>query len=191
MDDLVQFLVIIFFALTAFLVNWLKRRGEDRAGGPPAQPRSPEETDQPPPASSWEEELRRLLEGKSEEPRVPPPRPPPIVVHEPTPAAPPPAPQTWTPSGTQAAPTPPPVPSMMTAEDYERRLAEEQAELEHLRQRTRAFEQVERIEAPVARSSRAIELARQWVKRPDSLRAAMVVSVILGPPKGLDEQTTF
>jgi hypothetical protein len=204
MDELL--IPIVIFAVT-ILSGWLQKRAqrkqeaEEQAAGEqletpsrsPAAPPvagSPSSTpsSRPPVVVDWERELRRMLEGDTSEPEPPPvvtqpqPQPAPPVVHRP---APPPLPDARTPEPAARASSSP-SPLHHSDEAYRRAQQIQHSTADHLRktvERTRAHAAA-RIETRPA--SKAREAAIRLVQRPEAVRNAVVVALILGPPKALE-----
>jgi hypothetical protein len=152
-----------------------------------------------PTASNWEEELRRML---GEAPAAPPPRapqPPPIVVVQPKPQPPP------VPVYTPARPEPEPV---YAEENYEE-LVTPAPRLGQLSEASIAYERASQLHANVAEQLRQIKLqtqqhsvisARQpqrarsqdagkvvqMLRNPHTVRQAIIASMVLNPPKALE-----
>ena len=186
--SVIQFLIVLGVMIVWGILDWLKKRVRAQD---PGKTWTTTETSQPPaprPArkTDWEEELRRVLGGE----QSPPPSPPPVIVyHEPR-ATPP-----------LAAPTPPravtmraepkaalavPVPGFaQSIEAYQRASQLDVKMAEHLSQiaeqvRTHAVEQKEKA------SAAEIVQGISFVRDPQSIRSALVASVILGAPRGLE-----
>lgn len=199
MDELL--IPIVIFAVT-ILSGWLQKRAqrkqeaEEQAAGEqletpsrsPAAPPvagSPSSTpsSRPPVVVDWERELRRMLEGDTSEPE-----PPPVVTQpQPQPAPPPlrPAADVRTPEPAARASSSP-SPLHHSDEAYRRAQQIQHSTADHLRktvERTRAHAPA-RIETRPA--SKAREAAIRLVQRPEAVRNAVVVALILGPPKALE-----
>ncbi|HMJ90763.1 MAG TPA: hypothetical protein VK530_13165 [Candidatus Acidoferrum sp.] len=190
---------ILIFAAFALLARWLKSKAQkesadeyhDLPRGPQPHAPSQRQRQQPkaPPVSrskSWEEELRDLLENRQAPPPVRRDVPPPIVY------APPPPLPSYEEEGALSHTT-----ALEKAHLHVRAaLRETDARLEHaskLQQRiAHRFQEGAHRHGKVAfvhhaERSATIRRAVQLVQDRDGLRAAMVASVILGPPRGLDE----
>jgi hypothetical protein len=208
METLITILIFIGIAIFS---SWLKRRQQADEDQP--WPTSPTKRSTPPPSApasqrpaqprptksvSWEEELRRLLEG--EQPAAPPP--PPVIVHEPrrVPAPPPLPTAPARPTRPAARPVITPVleideeqvgipvqlPGLTeSASAYERATQLDLKVAERLRQ---ASDQVTKHSVtPVARTERRQGTAVAALFRDrTSLRAAMIASFVLGPPKAIE-----
>lgn len=188
MEQLITLLVVGAFWLLPTLIEKLRERRASREANDPgrAPPTRREASAQEDPGpESWEEELRRLLEG-SPAPRPPEPS---VPAHVPPPLPAPPLAQ--------------PIPA--------RRIAPSVAEeMDPLEASTRAYFKASQVEnattallsAATAKSDRPATRAfltsslrpaaspvgisaRQLLKNRQSLREAMVASVILGPPRAL------
>jgi hypothetical protein len=180
-----------------------QRPASGQRPGPTAPPPPP----QPQPAtSSWEEELRRLLQGDRPTPPSPQPIPPPVPPSPPHPRpSPPPVPASPRPVAAspydtrRPVPKPPAAPSAplphfrpaaldRSAAAYQRasHLAESVAG------RMREVERRTQIHEPGAARvrrkpvSREINAARSLLQSPQAARQAVIASVILGPPRGLE-----
>ena len=194
MDTLIT--IVIFIAI-AIVSSWLKKKQAPDESWPdqpapplPGQPQRPAPP-RPKPAS-WEEELRKLLEG--DEPAQPPP--PPVVVYEkPKPVRPPPV-----------APRPvvPPRPAPVLVKDDEG--VGLPVRLPSLTQSSQAYQRASQLDLKVAERlrqigqqvtlhtavqttevvSREILLAKSMLRNRDTLRSAIVASVILSSPKAFE-----
>ncbi len=190
--SVVQFLVVLGIMIVWGILDWLKKRARAQD---PGKTWTTTETSQPPaprPArkTDWEEELRRVLGGE----QSPPPSPPPVIVyHEPraTPPLPAPTPLTRLPRAVTMRveakePVAVPVPGFVQSiEAYQRASQLDVKMAEHLSQiaeqvRTHAVEQKEKA------SAAEIVQGISFVRDPQSIRSALVASVILGQPRGLD-----
>ena len=187
---LVQFLIVLGVMIVWGILDWLKKRVRAQD---PGKSWTTTETNQPPaprPArkTDWEEELRRVLGGEQSPPPV-------IVYQEPraTPPLPAPTPVTRLPLPRAVAmrveakePVAVPVPGFaQSIEAYQRASQLDVKMAEHLSQiaeqvRTHAVEQKEKASA--AEIVQGISLVRD----PQSIRSALVASVILGQPRGLE-----
>jgi hypothetical protein len=152
----------------------------------------------------WQEELRRLLEGDQPRPAPPPPPlpPPPPVVPSPVPVfdAPPPVPD-----------VPPPQPEIVTTSETQDvsiggrgRLQESAAAflrgtqvIETAEARLQsALEQVASAKpaavgrATLRRSAETAARLREMLGNPTSLRQAILASIVLGPPRSLEERAS-
>ena len=171
------------------ILDWLKKRVRAQD---PGKTWTTTETSQPPaprPArkTDWEEELRRVLGDV----RSPPPSPPPVIVYHETRATPPfasptPLPRAVTMRAEPKAALPVPVPGFaQSIEAYQRASQLDVKMAEHLSQiaeqvRTHAVAQKEKA------SAAEIVQGISFVRDPQSIRSALVASVILGAPRGLD-----
>jgi len=212
--SLIQFLVVIGFALLTALYNWFKKKQEAKGqqetwtdepprSTPPGGGRPPikQPVSAPPPKSvSWEEELRRLLEGN--QPAAP--SPPPVIVRE-APRRPPPLP---------AAPAPVvPRPVVVRQTPLVMRPVDEQdiglpVNLPGLTQSARAYQTASQLDVKMAEHLRQVDervsrhktaaivravspdVARAMglLRTPHALRSAVIAYAILGPPKALEIQ---
>ncbi len=206
---------VLVFVIIAGLSSWLKKkqRADEDNGSLSSRPssasrnpqrRPPPMASSPPRATSWEDELRRLLQGEPEAPATPPPvivsSAPPPQLH-PQPGAslrPPTLPAARTPRRAPIRPTRPLEVALtvsssgfqegMKAQEIQEKTKELDRQVqkqmrmlgEHLRHQTAE------MEAPKAAAERL--LARAMLRDRQSIRAAMVVSAILGPPKALEGQ---
>jgi hypothetical protein len=209
MEKLIFLIVIV--VITALHSWWKKKHGEPEEGDQPwpGQPQRPGQPPQrrppgtaprpapPPKATNWQEELRRLLEGETA-PR-PQPAPPPVL------AQPPPLPR---PPRQQPAAPPPflartqiPVPD--EGREQETGLPVKMPSLEqsaqaYLHARTldaRITERLKQVEQAVIshpkpqirrETSAAVRHGLALLRDRPSQRAAIIASVILGPPKALE-----
>lgn len=202
--SLTQFLITMAIFAGVAIYNWLKRRHEsgeptDTSGEPPKPPpvRSPRPTISPPPSGSkpsprkidWEAELRRMLEGTLPVPQQPPelPRPQP---HPTPPSEPPPLPVLRrAPVGPSMEEQDRGLPVTLGTLDSPARSYQQASQLnvevsERLRQ---VGQQIEVHPTRLQTSPSSVEIAQALalVRNRRSLRAAVMVSVILGPPKSL------
>jgi hypothetical protein len=191
-------ITIAIFVVVAIISSWLKKKQEPEDESWPGQPppplpgRADRSGERPPPrtkAASWEEELRKLLEG--EEPAHPPP--PPVIVYDvPKPVRPPPP--------RPAAPRPAPV---IERDEQDIGLP---VHLPPLTQSVQAYQRASQLDVQVAERLRQIEQqvtrhtiapkaewvsaeilrAKSMLRSRDSLRSAIVATVILGPPKAFE-----
>jgi len=192
--SVIQFLIVLGVMIVWGILDWLKKRVRAQD---PGKTWTTTETSQPPaprPArkTDWEEELRRVLGGEQS---PPPSQPPVIVYHEPR-ATPPlaaprpvtrlPLPRAVTMRVEAKEPVAVPVPGFaQSIEAYQRASQLDVKMAEHLSQiaeqvRTHAAEQKEKASA--AEIVQGISLVRD----PQSIRSALVASVILGQPRGLE-----
>jgi hypothetical protein len=188
-NDLIQFLIVAGIALVTALYNWLKKRRPppDEAGPPPAPARPVVKTE------SWEEELRRLLQGEEESP------PPPIILREAPRPEPPPLPRPALarpparivrPGAEEEEPMdrglPVPLPGLArSAEAYARGSQLESRVAEQLRRVGELVTSHARIREVRTLNPAAVRV-RTMLRGRDSLRTAVVASLILGPPKGFE-----
>jgi len=185
---LLQFLIVLGIMIVWGILDWLKKRVRAQD---PGKTSTTTETRQPPaprPArkTDWEEELRRVLAGEQSSP----PSPPPVIVYEeprprPPIAAPPPPRAVTMRAAPKAAPTVPVPGFAQSIEAYQRASQLDVKMAEHLSQiaeqvRTHAVEQKEKA------SAAEIVQGISFVRDPLSIRSALVASVILGPPRGLE-----
>jgi hypothetical protein len=209
MDSLITTIVIIVIAAVA---TWFKKLGqpkedEDSRTRRPLNPSSqPRPSSTPRPQSgpvSWEEELRRLLEGET--PAAPPPtRPPPVVITQaprPIPVAPPPLPRPT------FAPQPPrPVPVIISTPPVPVAYQTPSRPLATFQESSQAYERASTLGSTVSQHiesvpGQAVQLttvARNQVspelqqavslfQNARSARQAIIASIILGPPKALEQ----
>ena len=209
-------LTIVFFIVAAILSAIMKKKQSDATDEEswPREPSSHQPAERPgttpaPRRESWEDELRRLLEGKttarptaSPPPPVPPPPPPPLPPTSPSvPSAPKPsrsAPPAWL-SKVEARKEQ----AARKVKDLREKRSEVsirlQKSMDHLRQASqlddraamtirraanRIHFQEEKIQ--VAKTPGEIKDALNLLQSRESLRTAMIASVILGPPKALE-----
>lgn len=196
-----KLIFVIAIVVISMIHSWLQKRKEqpeeESSPWPKPQPRHP---NAPPPlnrppqpapkAGNWEEELRRLLQGgEPARPR------PPVVI-----AAPPPLPRTPSarprvvpapvvtvePDGDMDTGLPVRMPTLeksaqafLRASSLEARVAEHMRGVD-ARVTSHAAPEIKRTKAPEVREALALVRGRQ------SQRAAIIASVILGPPKALE-----
>lgn len=200
-DKLTQFLIFLAIAIGSAIFNWLKKKGHDdldeeglppQAMPPRKPPAQPPKVPAPPQnfPSTLQEQVRRILEERARQalppaPRQPPPAPPKRV-----------APPTVPPVA--RAPKKPPI--VTRVEEEERGIA---VHLQGLRESARAYEQAKgldrKVGAQLAEVKKRIEAhpavkvlshagpetayARSLLRNPQTLRATVIASVVLGPPK--------
>jgi hypothetical protein len=205
---------LIIFVAISLLASWAqkKQRESQEENAPPPTPRRRVPPGRVPPpierrpaddeSTNWEEELKRLLEGKfpgsEEEPAPPPPivaqqrppPPPPVAAQQRSPAAAPP-PADFSESTYQLERSPvevafkPLTGLTESAQAYDRASNLDEAVEARLRQVTRAPVQATRVEPRQATAS--AQQARALLSRPDTLRGAILASIVLGPPRALSE----
>ncbi len=191
------FITLLVFAAIAGISALLRKRQEKEAReeqqreeqGAPGAPVPPRR-----PAASWEEQMRRLLTG--EEPAPPHPAPPPIPSRPPGPEP-----------GRLPSPTPPIIPMPKSVPQTRRNVMEEaralqtsllaQAEETYRRTAEMARQTPDRLRQPIRRpvTPPAVgklrfteaELAVNLLRDRISIRAVVLASVILGPPKAFGE----
>ena len=194
-SGLIKFAIIVAIAIGSTIFNWMKKRAEIEQ-----QRRQPPPPDAPPPKqTNWEEELRRVLAGEEPSAPAPPPIPPPVPVMRPVVVAPPARPIAL--ASPRPRPLPPPRPVEINEEDvglpvhmptlaesaqaYLRASQLESKVAAHMGQIDDQVRQhkLAKITKPVSPEIRqALSLLRD---RP-SVRSALIASVILGPPRGLE-----
>jgi hypothetical protein len=195
---------LIFLAII-MAVSWLQKKQQEQEQDhdtpplpPRPRPRTPGQPSpgprpaEPPRPLSWEEELKHLLEGTRPQP---PPPPPPVITQNrmPTPSAPPALPPP------RRAPAGPPAPAERNPVEVtfaalpglseSDQAYQEASHLDlkvqhHLREVTQKRVGTTRVvhRAASREASGAVNLVRQR----DSIRSAILASVILGPPRGLE-----
>jgi hypothetical protein len=208
MDSLITTIVIVVIAAIA---TWFKKLGqpkdtdEDSRARRPMNPQGqsrPSASPRPPSGPvSWEEELRRLLEGGT--PSAPPPmRPPPVVITQ-APRAIPPAPPLPRPT---FAPPPRPVPVIITPPPVPIYGETRPRQLATFQESSTAYERASSLGSIVSQHiesvpGQAIQLttvvrnqtspellqAIALFKNARSARQAIIASIILGPPKALEQ----
>ena len=198
-------LTLLLFVIIAGVSSWLKKKqqpedSDSRSEPPASAPPTPKRGSPAQPSSapsrplSWEEELRRLLQGKPETP------PPVIVRQEPAPPA-------------RSRPSPPrPTPPRVPTAPRPGRLVREKmpthltevAKLEETQEKARELErkmhhrlspaQVSRPQAVEVRGAKATaerSAAQAMLRDRHSIRSAVMVSTILGPPRALDDRPAY
>jgi hypothetical protein len=190
--DFIGLFVFVLVAIVSMLFKKKEKQEEDFDLPPELKPRRP----QPPPvAKSWEAELRRLLENR--------PPPPPVVRHAPPPtpvSAPPPiAPSPWAERESHAPVSPPARarhPESAAAFTAEGEMCEPDAQFAgatHLQERVAHHladvtrHRVSSTQVQHRGASREAAHARELVRTPRGARAAIIASIILGPPKALEQ----
>jgi hypothetical protein len=205
---------LVIFLLIAAISSWLKRRqggqeeGEPmppppRRSRPAGLPQEPPVAEEPAKPLSWEEELRRLLEGQPPETQAPP-APPPVIVESPRPApmaAPPPLPETpahrhrsvfdvieeKSPVELEVEPDFRPLPELTeSAQAYQRASQLGRTVEEHLREVTEHRVGTTSVQRKAGTPEAVTALA--WVRHRQSLRSALLTSIILGPPRALADE---
>ncbi len=214
MDSLITAIVIVVIAAIA---TWFKKLGQPKDTDEetrmrrsittprPTQPGQPRPFAQPRPQSgpvSWEEELRRLLEGGT--PAAPlPVRPPPVVITQAPrsiPPAPPPLPRPT------FAPPPRPVPVIISQAPVPASFEARPRQLATFAESSQAYERASALGSTVAqhiesvpgqavqltmvvRNQTSPELLRavSLFQNARSARQAIIASIILGPPKALEQ----
>jgi len=197
MEALIAILIFVGGAIWN-VIQKRKQEQEDAKPWVPPMPRRdgtqppPAQSPPPQPASSWEEQLRRLLEGEREETR------PPVVVERRP--APPPLPAT-APTSSRRPQTRRPEPDFDESMDIGLPVR-----MPSLTQSAEAWQRGNQLEASVAERFRRVDQriishqpaeirnevsaelqhAIQLVRHRSTQRAAIVASVVLGPPKALE-----
>ena len=198
---LIKTLFVIVAIIASFVWSaYQKRRAEEessepllppkpKGSGPPSRPgpQRPAQQSRPTEPRSWEEELRRVLQGES--PTAPPPV---VIVREPAPAPPPlprarPAPA---PRIAEANPMdvglPVAMPSLtQSAAAHHRATHLDEAVAERMR---KVGERLATHKVALGQKTSAVEIRRALALLKDrhSQRAAIIASLILGPPKALE-----
>jgi hypothetical protein len=188
--NLIGLLIFVVIAIVSALMKKKQKDEEQTFELPPELKPRRDRSQQPPPSRSWEEELRHLLEDR--------PPPPPVVQHVPPPppmARPPVAEPVWAETYREVV-LPPPQPriepviyhrpaelseseeSFSPATHLQERVAEHMGEL--LRHRVGTTSVHRRAAAPEV--TEAVKLVRS----PRGVRAALIASIILGPPRALE-----
>jgi hypothetical protein len=207
-----SFLTALVILVISAVATWFKKRTQGdrgREGGRVGELQPPSQINRPagqrpvvsrPPQrpASWEEELRRLLEGETTASQSAPPAPPPVVVPPvPRPAVVPP-PIRVRPVVNRPVYVPP-VEAAPTFEIPKRQLGS-------LEESRKAYERASQLDKTVAQHIDRVqgapvklttvthkelspEVAQvvSLFKNPGTARRAVIASVILGPPKGLEE----
>ncbi len=205
---LIQFLVFMGVMILWGILDRLKKRGRAQGSGetgtttetrqPPTRTAGSSPADALPPLprparkTDWEEELRRLLGGDQSSP---PPTPPLIVYEQPRPTPPSAEPARMTrPPLTRAVTmrtepqvaTPVPVPGFAESiQAYQRASQLDVKMAEHLSQiaeQVRTHSAGQKVQAAAADIVQGVS----FVRDPQSIRSALVASMILGPPRGLE-----
>lgn len=204
-DSLITIIAIFLITVAANWMRKMKQQGEQPGTTPPpnvsGKPAPPSSPQTPPRPTSWEEELRRLLEGEA--PAAPPPRPnPPIVIAQPRPQlAPTSRPIQTPPVFTQPSVAPqsiaPPQPVLVTARA---------GNLASMEESKRAYERASQLDQTVSahigkipgehvkptiviRRPPPADIAQvvSLFKTSRTARQAVIASIILGPPRALEE----
>ena len=195
---------LIIFVVISLLASWAQKKQRESTGEDIPVPRPPPRVPPqrvppqrvPPPikapeeeqTTNWEEELKRLLEGRFPEPEPEPPAPPPLVTIPPAPRPPPP-PEDFSETTYQTERNPVEVAFKPLAglseslKAYQRASNLEKSVEQRLQQATHSPVAPTRVEPrPI---NPAAQRARALLKGPESLRSAILVSVIFGPPRAL------
>lgn len=200
-----KLILLLVFVIISALSSWMKKkqnREEEERPAPPARrprpasiPPSEPRSGSPKPMS-WEEELRRLLEG--EVPATPSAPPPPVVVQSRHPAPPPPLPEAAqhkhrsvfevteesSPMDVDVQPHFQPLRTLSeSVQAYEQASHLDRKVQAHLREVTERPIGTTSVQRKGSTSEAAAALA--LLRNPKSVRSAILVSMILGPPKAL------
>lgn len=190
--DFIGLFVFVLVAIVSMLFKKKEKQEDENFELPPELKRRREQA--PPVTHSWEAELRRLLEDR--------PAPPPVVRHAPpAPASvPPPVIQ---PIWDERAHIPAPAPARKRHIEPEPAFTSEGEVCEPEAQFTGATHLTERVAHHLAEVTRhrvsptkvrhsgapvEVRRARELVRTPHGARAAIIASIILGPPKALEEK---
>jgi hypothetical protein len=192
---------VLIFIVISIIASWMQKkqqqgRNEGEQPAPPPLPRrkrapgpTPTQPAEPQPLS-WEEELKRLLDGSLAEPPPPPAAPPPIIAETRRPVPPPPPPPreftestyevTRSPVEVSFKPLPPLTESVHAYADAS---SLEQKVGQHMRDVTHhPIKLTHAQQRPVSQSRGQ---ARALLGNRESLRTAILASVVLGPPRAL------
>ena len=193
-----QLIILAIIVGASLLHGWWKKKqgeGEDQSSPWPGQPEgprppTPRQQPQPPPrrAMDLEEQLRRLLQGeerKSEPPPVAPPRippPPPLprparTAHRPM-VAPPPV--------IVSVPAPAPAETLSTAAKAFLRGNQLESKVAAHMHRVGRHVTTQRVDPIQKPASPEIREAIGLLRTRKSQRAAIIASVVLGPPKAME-----
>jgi hypothetical protein len=187
--DFIGLFIFVLVAIVSMLFKKKEKQEEEFELPPELKPRQPQRRQPPPVTHSWEAELRRLLEDRPAQPpvvrhqRVPPPIQP--MWTEPQVLAPKPAParvkhrepeSAFTTEGEVCDPDP----RFAGGAHLPERVAHQLAEV--TRHRVGQTKVRQKGIAPETK------LARELVGSPHAARAAIIASIILGPPKALEGQ---
>ncbi|MDB6065940.1 MAG: hypothetical protein JWR26_2148 [Pedosphaera sp.] len=210
MDSLLTIVIII---VVASIFAWFKKLGQterekdspmDRSATPPAnqsnQPRPVARPQAQPRPTSWEEELRRLLEGDAPAPAPPPlPRQPPVVIARPVPTVPAQPIRREPLVVTRPVLVPPPVrvevtPRGLAPMDESRRAYDRGSQLDQ-----KMSDYIQKVPGQhvqptsVIHSKASLEVTQvvSLFKSARTARQALIASVILGPPKSLEQPSTL
>ncbi len=188
-NNLIGIIVAIIVTIVASLVK--KKQPEEEWELPPElKPRrdQPPKQSQTPKVSRWEEELRRVLEQPRPLPSAPPPAPPPLIYHQPPPLA---RMEEYQTTSDEGAPEEPAVPRLHALTEA----AQSHAHAASLWQRTQ--DQLHQLHGPTHRATAPasvhhVEVAPEirellkTLRQPHGARAAILASVILGPPRAFE-----
>ncbi len=197
-----SFITTLIFIVVAAIIAWFKKLGQDQNGAgnssrrPDALPRAGQQRPGSPPSGTWEEELRRLLEGET--PAAPRSTPPPVVLSQPPRTVPPVVrPVLISPRPIAAAAAPPPMPAKIetsagqlgnlteSRQAYARASALDVAVAQHIQGVPgQAVQATSVIRKPV---SAEIIQAVSLFQNAQTSRQAILASIILGTPRGLEE----
>jgi hypothetical protein len=208
MDSLITALVLMIVSALAAVMK--KKAAEGRDDSAPRPPSPPQPGPSPRP-TSWEDELRRLLNNQQSTPRPPMrPSPPPVVATRPQPLSPAPPvvikPMLVPPDRRAIVPVPTPVlkPALVPSG-----VQVSAAQLAPLNQSREAYERASQLDKKVAdhidrvpdqpvlttsvlRRSVSPEITQvvEMFKSAQAARQAVMASLILGPPRALQEHST-
>jgi hypothetical protein len=204
-------LTLLLFVIIAGVSAWLKKKqlpeDDDSTSQPPPPPPASQRGSSAPRAPrparplSWEEELRRLLQGTPETP------PPPVIERPlPTPPARSPAstPRPTTPRPPSTARPPSParpgrlvrekLPGLVTEVARQEETQEKARELERKGHERASSAQVTKRHTAEMQGVHAAEdrlRARALLRDRHSIRSAVMVATLLGPPRALDDRPAY
>jgi hypothetical protein len=179
-DSLIPLLVFIGIAIISTLMKKKAQKAEEESNAPlPSGPRE----------KTWEEQIRDLMAG-----RVPAPPPPPPVIRgrpqRPIIVVPPPIPQEVISPGSRIEPH---FHALQGLQESDKRYAEaatiEQRVMRHMHEATHHKPVIETAHRAIR--TRSGSDARELLTDRRTLRAAIVASVILGPPRALQEDRSI
>lgn len=199
------FTIIVFVVAVIISAIMRKKRGEtDETESWPGSPSVPGDEGSQPKRISWEEELKRLLQGDTTPP--PAPAPPPIIRPQPStpaptprparaasrPVVPVPAPAKPVPLHDWSKRKPAPVPLLDQAQLNQSAQAHERAQNLDELVAARMRETARRVESHIQdvrtiSDRQEVRTALALLRSPESLRSSLIVSIILGPPKSMED----
>jgi hypothetical protein len=194
-----EFLIFVVILIISALFNWLKKKSQEAEEwgefeAPPPPPRQPSRTPHAPPPLTreerkpydWQEELRRMLEGQEPKPPPAPAKPPPLIIQQPPPRPPARYDHSRKPARVK-------VPQRVQTVVPDVRRAEIPVVPAVSLEPTNVVIERPRVPGRIRRPTRSPEVERAvaMFHSSESLRQAVVASVILDAPKALEGEKLF